>query len=57
VIFVIFVDFVKGAVARDGDGWGEVLFVHAGYESRWLSLERYSAQGFAKEVPEFAHGC
>ncbi len=48
---------VLNVLDRDGDGWGEVVLVHAGYESRWLSLEQYSPRGFQKESPEFAHGC
>jgi hypothetical protein len=48
---------VLNVLDLDGDGWGEVLLVGAGYESTWLSLEEYSPKGFDKTGTEFAHGC
>jgi len=42
---------------RDRDGWGEVLFLDAGYESFDVSLRRYSATGFMPTGVSYSGGC
>jgi hypothetical protein len=42
---------------RDRDGWGEILFLEAGYESFAMSLRRYSATGFAPTGLTYGGGC
>jgi hypothetical protein len=41
---------VLNVLDRDGDGWGEVLFAVAGYESYSVALLEYSAEGFIEET-------
>jgi hypothetical protein len=42
---------------RDHDGWGEVLFAQAGYESVGLKLLEYSASGFERTGIAHSFGC
>lgn len=42
---------------RDRDGWAEILFLEAGYESFEISLRRYSATGFVPTGVAYSGGC
>jgi hypothetical protein len=42
---------------QDGDGWGEILFAHGGYEAMTLQLLKYSASGLDPAGLDYAHGC
>jgi hypothetical protein len=42
---------------RDGDGWGEILFAHGGYEGMGLEVLEYSPNGFLPADISYSYGC
>jgi hypothetical protein len=48
---------VLNVLDRDRDGWGEILFLEAGYESFRISLREYSATGFSPTGLVYGGGC
>ena len=48
---------VLNVVDRDRDGWAEVIFLQAGYESIGVSLYTFSSSGFKPAGIAYAYGC
>ena len=48
---------ILNVLDRDRDGWGEVLFLSEGYESRSISLLEYSLAGFQRPTLSLSGGC
>jgi hypothetical protein len=48
---------VLNVLDRDRDGWAEVIFLQAGYESLGVSLYTISSSGFTPAGTSYAYGC
>jgi hypothetical protein len=48
---------VLNVLDRDRDGWGELLFLQAGYEGFSITERRYSANGFTPTGLAYGGGC
>jgi hypothetical protein len=48
---------VLNVLDRDGNGWGEVLFLQSGYESRDIREFHVSPAGFEPTTVAFSAGC
>ena len=48
---------VLNVLDRDGDGWGEIVFAHGGYESLAIEVREYSRKGFLPPEVSFTAGC
>jgi hypothetical protein len=48
---------VLNVLDRDGDGWGELVFLQSGLESRDIAEWRFSPSGFARTDVAFSYGC